>query len=227
MVQKQADIIGMTLTWFAMSTPAVLALWLALSEPSYQWLATNFPLVIALGAPVAYVVTGFAGPRVGRWVASRFRRRQYGASRSTKITPTAGSLEMHAGAPTLLVYAADTVSVNAGNVAAKVQQVLNTYSVNVRVAPSSSAVLSRIGTDENFAIFLDASMVQRTGVDALVAIRNLLVHQLISREQVYLVRSQSYVFEAEWVKLLQRAMDIRVMEIEDFRELAAHLREKS
>jgi len=134
---------------------------------------------------------------------------------------------MHAGAPTLLVYAADTVSVNAGNVAAKVQQVLNTYSVNVRVAPSSSAVLSRIGTDENFAIFLDASMVQRTGVDALVAIRNLLVHQLISREQVYLVRSQSYVFEAEWVKLLQRAMDIRVMEIEDFRELAAHLREKS
>ena len=202
MVRRPADAFGMTVVSLAISAPLLLALWLALSGPPYDWIATILPLVIALGAPIAFVVTGFAGPMLGRQVSAFF-------SRSVKITPAPATLESGTSAPKVLVYASDSVAV-------RVQEVLS-HTCDVTVAATSAQAILSLQRDAPRKVFLsfDTSMNIKGLQEVLEAALATVGHQ-----QMYFLLSSDHGIDA-WRK---RMKEFRFVEPRELEALAAEFR---
>jgi hypothetical protein len=135
----------MTVVWFALTAPVLYAFWLALSTPQYEWIGTILPLVIAFGAPVAYIVTGYAGPRLGRRVSELFTQAQRDRNAaapapSSDLAPSSDRLELKAKADLTVEVAKQSVtitppaaSMEAGTSAPKVLLVSASDDIKVRV----------------------------------------------------------------------------------------------
>lgn len=169
MVKRRADALGMTAVSLSLTAPFLAALWLTIWRPDYGSIGAILPLAIAFGAPVAYIVTGFAGPRLGRSVAALFTRgqrekqvsptsvrtlqnsdtAQVPVDKPVTITPNTGSLSLSGSAPqVLLVSASDDIKV-------KVQDTLNTC--DVVVASTSARAIFEIKSGPPRKVIFDTS----------------------------------------------------------------------
>ena len=170
MVRRPSEALGMTIVWFALSTPVIFAVWLGLSRPQYEWLTVALPAVVALGAPFAYIIGGAFGPRLGRLIAAPLnysRRTTQEAARSPepelqesppeRREPTVHRIEVSDSLPVT-----DEVQVRPSVLAYRpvpeVRDALEAAGCNVFVAFNSSEALDQIAAHRVRYAVLDASV---------------------------------------------------------------------
>jgi hypothetical protein len=174
-VKRPAEVIGTTAVSLFVTAPFLAALWLTIWRPQYEWLSTILPLVIVLGAPVALVVTGAAGPKLGRRVSEVITRGKGDkhsktaeaspssltslrtdppapVKKSVTITPPAASMEAGTSAPSvsvLLVSASDALKI-------QVQETLFA-TCSVAVASTSAQAVMHILREPPRQVIFDPS----------------------------------------------------------------------
>ena len=97
----------------------------------------DLPFAIVAGAPFAFVVGGFVGPRLGRRVAGLFTPPRLERTGDAILLAGPGTLRIEAKPATLLVYASEEIAV-------RVQVAMASTTCEVMVASTPAQAIMRI-----------------------------------------------------------------------------------